>query len=129
MRPQGLENTLWSFATLGLTIQGGLLAAVGGRIAATAAEHDHTSLALATWALGKLAHRPSDALAVALRGRMTQVSAAAELVMLPHLQLQFRNFLNLRSAVVSNHTSHSDTEPWVLGYLVCCRLLTTLDSI
>ncbi len=45
-------------------------------MAATAAEHDHTSLALATWALGKLAHSPSAQLAAALRRRMAELAAA-----------------------------------------------------
>ncbi len=45
-------------------------------MAATAAEHDHTSLALATWALGKLSHSPSAQLAAALRRRMAEVAAA-----------------------------------------------------
>ena len=44
------------------------------RIAATAAEYDHTSLALATWALGKVAHRPSAQLSAALRRRMADVA-------------------------------------------------------
>ena len=73
---QGLENTLWSFATLGITVQTSLLTAVDARMAATAAEHDHTSLALATWALGKLAHSPSAQLAAALRRRMAEVAVA-----------------------------------------------------
>lgn len=71
---QGMENTLWSFATLGVPLQSSLLVAVDAQLAATAAQHDHTSLALATWALGKLAHRPSARLAEALRGRMAEVA-------------------------------------------------------
>ena len=73
---QGLENTLWSFATLGVFVESSLLTAVDERIAATAPEYDHTSLALATWALGKLAHRPSVQLVAALRRRMAEVAPA-----------------------------------------------------
>ena len=71
---QGLENTLWSFATLGMALQGSLPLAVDAHIAVTAAEHDHTSLALTTWALGKLSHRPSAELGAALRRRMAEVA-------------------------------------------------------